>query len=111
MRKSRCAHLAVESGRPRSLQQSNRVGRGSSAQPPAPLKACRRPLSSIAEPRGHLGVESGPAAKATSHNPRFSLGVALHEPDVIEPGPMLEIVQRLADVVSDTVKAFKPYLA
>ena len=60
-----------------------------------------------------VGDELLIGAPDAKFNPKieFSLGVALHEPDVIEPGPMLEIVQRLADVVSDTVKAFKPYLA
>jgi hypothetical protein len=41
----------------------------------------------------------------------FRFDVALNEPDFVKPGPMLETVQRLADLVSNTVTAFKPLLA
>jgi hypothetical protein len=44
-------------------------------------------------------------------NMEFKFQVALNEPGVVEPGPMMEIVQHLADLVSNTVKAFKPLLA
>ena len=42
---------------------------------------------------------------------KFRFDVALYEPEIIKPGPMLEIVQHLADLVSNTVRAFKPLLA
>jgi hypothetical protein len=42
---------------------------------------------------------------------QFRFDVALYEPGIVKPEPMLEIVQRLADMVNRTVTAFKPYLA
>jgi hypothetical protein len=39
---------------------------------------------------------------------QFRFDVALYEPDVVKPEPMLEIVQRLADLVKNTVISFKP---
>jgi hypothetical protein len=42
---------------------------------------------------------------------KFTFDVALYEPEVVKPGPMLEIVQHLADLVSNTVTIFKPCLA
>ena len=40
----------------------------------------------------------------------FRIGVSLNEPEVVQPGLMLEAVQHLADIVSNTVNAFKPFL-
>jgi hypothetical protein len=42
---------------------------------------------------------------------KFTFDVALYEPDIIKPGPMLETVQHLAGLVSNTVTVFKPHLA
>jgi enamine deaminase RidA (YjgF/YER057c/UK114 family) len=42
---------------------------------------------------------------------KFSFDVALYEPEIIKTGPMLDTVQHLADLVSNTVTAFKPLLA
>jgi hypothetical protein len=52
----------------------------------------------------------GPDEEIDPNRP-FRFAVALNEPDVTKPGPMMEVVQRLADLVSDTVTAFKPHLA
>jgi hypothetical protein len=41
---------------------------------------------------------------------KFKFAVALNEPDIIKPGPMLVTIQHLADLVSNTVRAFKPLL-
>jgi hypothetical protein len=53
----------------------------------------------------------GDVDEALNADVQFTFDVALHEPEIIEPGPMLEIVQRLADLVGNTVKAFRPLLA
>jgi hypothetical protein len=42
---------------------------------------------------------------------KFNFDVALYEPEIIKPGPMLETVQHLADLVGNTVTTFKPLLA
>ena len=44
-------------------------------------------------------------------NTPFKFAVALNEPDIIKPGPMLETIKHLAALVSNTVTAFKPLLA
>jgi len=53
----------------------------------------------------------GAADGALNPDVQFRFEVALHEPDVVEPGPMLEIVHHLADLISSTITAFKPLLA
>ncbi len=40
----------------------------------------------------------------------FLYDVSLYEPDIIKSEPMLEIAQRFADLVGNTVKAFRPLL-
>jgi hypothetical protein len=52
----------------------------------------------------------GPDEEIDPNRP-FKFAVALNEPDITKPGPMMEVVQRLADLVSNTVTAFKPLLA
>jgi hypothetical protein len=52
----------------------------------------------------------GPDDEIDPNRP-FKFAVALNEPDIIKPGPMLETIRHLADLVSNTVTAFKPHLA
>jgi hypothetical protein len=40
----------------------------------------------------------------------FCIGIALNEPEIIQPDLMLTTVRHLAEIVSDTVKAMKPFL-
>ena len=42
---------------------------------------------------------------------KFTFDVAIYEPEVIKPRPMMEIVQHLANLVSNTVTTFKPLLS
>lgn len=42
---------------------------------------------------------------------KFKIQISLHEPGVLETGPLLETVQHLSDLVSKTLRSFKPLLA
>jgi hypothetical protein len=42
---------------------------------------------------------------------KFTFDVALYEPEVLEPGPMLETVQHLTQLVSNTITTFRPLLS
>ena len=42
---------------------------------------------------------------------QFTFDVALYEPDVVKPGPIIEIVRRLSEAVSRTITLFKPFLS
>jgi len=42
---------------------------------------------------------------------KFTFDVALYEPKVLKPGPMLETIQHLSDLVSHTVMSFRSCLS
>jgi hypothetical protein len=69
-----------------------------------------RPKDMLCPLRVGHNLYIGGADEELNLNLSFVLGVALNEPDVVEPGWMLDAVQHLANVVGDPVKAFKPYL-
>jgi hypothetical protein len=57
-----------------------------------------------------LFIDASPDAEVDENKP-FGLDVALSEPGIVEGKPLLAEVQRFANLVSDTVALFKPYLA